>query len=301
MSERSQQLQVGVVFMLGIIVLISGVLWFKDFRIGGSTYNLKVEFPTTSGLVKGDPVEVRGVVSGKVSDITYEGNEATVTLQLENDVQLYQGTKATIENVGIMGQKLVSIVPGPESNPPLPPDTTLQGGYQPGIPQLMAGLGGTLETLDRFASRLDTLLAAFDETQQGQLTQTLANTEVITSQLADLLSRNRKEMGEAISSFNQTMKEMDRAMEGRGDKLGVLIDNAATASDRLDSTLVALQNTADHLDRLIGRVEDGQGTAGRLVNDEALYQETVETLARARALLDDIQKNPRRYFKVSVF
>ena len=111
MSERSNQIRVGVIFILAVIVLVAGVLWFKNFRISGRNVKATVEFPNTSGLVRGDPVEVSGVPSGQVSQIRYEDGRALVTLDLNRKVKLFRGSRFVIENVGIMGQKLVAIYP----------------------------------------------------------------------------------------------------------------------------------------------------------------------------------------------
>jgi len=301
MSERSQQIQVGAVFILSIVVLVVGVLWFKEFKVGGANYEVQVLFPSTSGLLKGDPVEVQGVASGKVMDIVYQDGRAAVTLRLSEDVRLYPGTRAVIENVGIMGQKLVAVYPGPPVGEPLPPGSVLEGSYQPGIPQLMTGLGGTLETFERFATRLDSLLVLFDESQQSQLRSTLANTERMTQQLAELLEENREELSASIRSMSRTMEELDLALEGRGEKLGNLVENAASASARLDSTLVTLDRTVGRVDRFMAKVEASEGTVGKALNDEALYNDLMSTLEEARALLADVRENPRRYFKVSIF
>jgi phospholipid/cholesterol/gamma-HCH transport system substrate-binding protein len=301
MSERSQQIQVGIVFILSLVVLIAGVLWFKDFKVGGASYEVTAVFPSTSGLIKGDPVEVQGVASGKVEEISYEEGIARVTLRLNENVKLYPGTQAAIENVGIMGQKLVSLYPGPPSGDPLPPGTVLEGSYQPGIPQLMAGLGGTLLTFERFATRLDSLLALFDENQQGQLRSTLANTERMTLQLADLLEDNRRELASAIRDMSGTMAELDVALKGRGEKLGTLVDNAASASAQLDTTLATLDQAVKRMDGFMTLLESPDGTVGKALNDDQLYDDLVTTLEEARALLADVRENPRRYFKMSIF
>src|SRR6185436_7363676 len=90
MSERRLHAQVGLLFVLSVTVLVLGILWFKEFQIRGRTYTQIIEFQTTSGVVKGDPVEVKGVPSGKVEDITLEEGLALVKVQLEKKVKLYR-------------------------------------------------------------------------------------------------------------------------------------------------------------------------------------------------------------------
>ena len=104
MTDRGREVQVGAVFLLALVALIAGVLWFKDFTLGRKNKVVSVDFPTTSGLLKGDLVEVQGVNSGQVSDIHYEEGHSEVDLELDTGIELYPGTRFVIEYVGIMGQ-----------------------------------------------------------------------------------------------------------------------------------------------------------------------------------------------------
>jgi phospholipid/cholesterol/gamma-HCH transport system substrate-binding protein len=221
-------------------------------------------------------------------------------MQLDEDIKLYPHTKVVLENVGIMGQKLVAVYPGPPAEV-LPPGSVLQGEYQPGIPQLMSSLGGSIVTFERLATRLDTLLAAFDESDQETLTRTLQNTERVTGQLADILQRNHDDLSMMLKDMQAATHELRIGMEGRGDELGVLLEGAAKASGRLDTTLVMLQQTLGRMDSMIATVDSSQGTLSQVLHDRALYDELVITVQDTRALLNDVKQNPRRYFKVSVF
>ena len=72
MSERKLEIQVGIVFVLALAVLVLGVLWFKSYHYRAENVKMTVVFPKTSGLVRGDPVEVLGVPSGQVAEIRTE-------------------------------------------------------------------------------------------------------------------------------------------------------------------------------------------------------------------------------------
>jgi phospholipid/cholesterol/gamma-HCH transport system substrate-binding protein len=300
MADHKKEVQVGVVFMLAVAVLISGVLWFKEFRIGGKSYLITVEFENTSGLQKGDPIEVRGVTSGQVAAITFREGRALVSLRLDNAVVIYPETEFVIENVGIMGQKMLAVYPGPEG-PPEPLDKVFRGSYQSGIPALMADLGSALDSFDRLARRLESLLAAFDETDEGTFTNILENTERLTEELADFLSATRGNLAEMVSNFNLAMSDLHDVLDGRNKDFGAALENANRAASRLDSTLVEVQEAVGRADRLLTGVERGEGTLGRLAQDPELYDELRETLAETKALLRDVQENPRKYLKFSVF
>jgi phospholipid/cholesterol/gamma-HCH transport system substrate-binding protein len=94
---------------------------------------------------------------------------------------------------------------------------------------------------------------------------------------------------------------MRTALEGRGEQVGEILDTAGGAAARLDSTLARLDDSMTRVDRILGQLDSGEGTAGRLLQDEALYERLVTAVAEAESLMVDLRANPRRYFKVSIF
>ena len=303
MTERRLHAQVGLLFLLSVTVLVLGILWFKEFQVRGRTFKQMIEFQTTSGLVKGDPVEVKGVPSGKVEDITYEEGLALVEVQLERKVKLYQDAQFNIESVGIMGQKMVSIFPGTRQAGDLPKDAIPKGVYRGGTTEIMNGVSDALEIFQRIASRVDTLVASFSggEGKQKQFGQTLDNLERASRDLSTLLEENRKDINASVRNMNAAMNDLHTMLDGKEEKFGETLEQAHSASARLDTTLAGLQITIAKMDTLITQVQSGQGTLGKLAQDEELYKQFVATLEDAKALLADVRQNPKRYFKFSVF
>ncbi|NNF08411.1 MAG: MCE family protein [Candidatus Eisenbacteria bacterium] len=300
MASRSREIQVGIVFLLAVAVLISGILWFKEFRIGGQFYQVVVAFENTSGLQSGDAVEVQGVTSGQVSRIFYEDGRALVGLRLDRSVNIYPETKFVIENVGIMGQKLVAIYPGPPGTP-VSEDTILTGEYQSGIPALMAELGGALESFDKLADQLEGFFGALEDTEPGTVSRILHNTERLTEDLADFLAATRGDLREVVGNFNVAMEDLHEVLDGRGEEFGTTLESANRAMARLDTTLAQMEVTMQRTDAILARVENGEGTLGRLSQDEELYNELRGTMTDARALLEDLKADPKKYFKFSIF
>ena len=301
MSDRKLQAQVGFLFLLSIIVVVMGILWFKEFKVGGRTYPLAVEFPTTSGLVRGDPVEVKGVPSGKVEAIRFEEGLALVFLQLDRGVVLYNDARFNIESVGLMGEKAVTILPGTRRAGEISPGSIPKGEYHGGVSELMTGVGGALETFERMANRLDSLLVGFDRPKQDQVGRTLDNLERATRDLATLLEENRNEISRSVRTMGDAMEDLHAMLDGREESFGQALDGARGTTARLDSTLVNLNRTVIRMDSILVRVQSGEGTLGRVIEDQALYDQFVATLGDAKALLQDVRENPKRYFKFSIF
>src|SRR5512141_558060 len=107
--KRYGELQIGITVIIAAILLVFGVLWFQGFTTRKDTFDLTVYFPQVSGLDKGDPVEVAGVVQGKVKEIAYERGRARLVLAIAKKTDLYEDTRVRITNYGMMGQKFVAI------------------------------------------------------------------------------------------------------------------------------------------------------------------------------------------------
>lgn len=299
-SERLRMIQVGVLFIFSILVLIAGVLWFKEFQFGQKRSVVIAEFPSTSGLIKGDNVEVSGVPSGHVSEIRYENGRSLVTMEIDREADIRQGSRFVLENVGIMGQKMVAVYPKIDG-PPAEPGTIFQGEYQPGIPQLMEGLGGTLEAVNRLAIRLEGMVSSFDSTDSNSLQNLVSNTETLTEELVVFVKESRGEIRSGLSNFNDAMAALHRALDGREESVGRLIDSTEQAAIHLNSSLSRLDSATERVDSLLARVERGEGSLGKAMEDPALYEELVTTLRETRALVADVRENPKRYVKLSLF
>ena len=280
-----------------------GILWFKEFKIRGRTFEQTIEFQSTSGLVKGDPVEVKGVPSGKVDDIKFAEGLALVTVQLDKEVKLYQDAQFNISSVGIMGQKMVSIFPGTRQAGELPKDAIPKGVYEGGTTEIMNSAAEALEIFRRIANRVDTLLVSVSggEGKQKQFAETLNNLERASRDMSGLLEENRKGITESVRSMNAAMSDLHAILDGKQQQFSETLDQAHSASARLDTTLAGLQVTIARMDTLLAQVQSGQGTLGKLAQDEELYKQFVATMEDAKALLADVRQNPKRYFKFSVF
>ncbi len=301
MTEKNQQVKVGAVFVISIALLVGGILWFKNFSFRTRHETVLVGFPSASGLIKGDPVEVSGVPSGQVARIEFRDGRAVVELNVDDEIKLYQDARISIDNVGIMGQKMVSIQPG-TTRPEVPlAGTVFEGHYQPGMTELMTDLGGTLAAFERMASRLDNMIAAVTSDEQGSLRRTLANTEELTGEMAEFLRASKGDLAASVRSFRLAMDDVHRVLDGREDDLQKLMVEATRVSVRLDSTLVQFGQTLDRVHHVVQGVEEGDGTMGRLFADEKLYEEMISTLTETRALVMDLKANPKRYVRLSLF
>lgn len=123
MEKAKLELIVGVFVAVGLVCL--GYLSIKLGKlevIGGHQYEVEADFDSASGLKSGAPIEIAGVEVGRVKAVRLKGDRASVILALEDGVQLYTDTIASIKTRGIIGEKFLALSPGGGGEPLKPGD-----------------------------------------------------------------------------------------------------------------------------------------------------------------------------------
>jgi len=300
--RKYSELQVGITVIVAMIVLVAGVLWFKGFAVGRDTYTLDVFMSQASGLSKGDPVEVAGVVQGRVESISYEKGRAHLVLTLKRGAEIYDDASVTVANAGLMGQRFVAIDPGTHGRPVLDGSVPVEGTYQAGPEEMMAGAGRSLEAVNRLVARIDMFLAVLDSAGGPQkVVRTLDNTEKLTADLAEVTASTKTDLREAVANFNDGAAQLKALLDDKGPALRGTVDNFQAASARVDSLSAVLTDLSRQARTLLDRASADSSSVGAMLADRELYDRLLATVSRTDALLLDIQKHPRKYFKFSVF
>jgi len=280
----SSAFKVGIVAMLGL-VLLAWLIWkiedINPFREKG--HRVDASFTSVAGLDDKSAVRVAGVRVGRVDGIRLDGTRALVTLLLEKQVPLTQGSSARIANMGLLGDKYVELVPGPPGAPPLPEGTVLPGVTPPGFDEAMAKLdaiGTSIQAVtgsigeglsgDRLGALFESVQATSEQIRllvmenRAAIRGTMANAESASATLARELPRLADEMARAVTEIGNMVSE-NRP------------DVAATTANVRELT-EKLQTSVDNLNTITTKIASGEGSIGKLVNDDTAHDELVKTL-----------------------
>ncbi len=300
--KRYGDLSIGITVLAALALLIFGVLWFKGFTTSRETWKLMAYFPQSSGLATGDPVEVAGVVQGKVDAIVYEKGRARLEFDMNKSAELYADAHIAISNYGMMGQKFVSIDPGDPNKGPLDTSKPMLGEFQPGVGDMMTEVGQSLAATNLLVERLNKFLAVIDSTGGAQsISQTLGNLESITGNVSALTSDNRDKLAATVSNFETASRELKALLTEKGPTLRRTFDNLEQATLQADSTARDLAAMSVELRALVSRINSDSSSLGALLTDRTLYNRLLSAAGRTDSLLIDFQRDPRRYLKFSVF
>jgi phospholipid/cholesterol/gamma-HCH transport system substrate-binding protein len=296
--SRRTEIEVGATVLLAVAVLLWGVTWLKEFQFQRSVRVWHVLFPQTGGLSSSDDVQVNGIKKGTIHSMHLSGDGVLVDLAISSEVTLTRDSKVTVRNLGLMGEKVIG-VDLRTSGGDWTTNDTIPGGYEKGIPEVMGDVAVTIESVTELSARLASLVEATDK--HGDLTGTMKNMRLSSEELRAAIHETRGTLKTTLDNMAAASKTTKALTTDRQAQLGKAIDDFSSASEKLDRLAGRLDSLRAVLHEVANKVNHGDGTLGKLVNDKQLYENTSATMDSLRALISDIKKNPKKYVKIGIF
>lgn len=328
--SRRNEVVTGLFVLLGLAVVVAGSLWLSESRWRGEFRIVEGRFGSVGQLRPGNSVTIRGVEVGTVERISLEPEGGVrVAFRIRADAPLPEDPLVHLHPLSLFGGWAASIVPASEREDVRPDTTELPEGVLPGVTSAdFARLTDhTAAIATNLATITDRLELAFDEEAARDFARALDNFEAASEELVRLVGRQRETFegfgedlahaGEtlrgAASDLDSTLSRLEAATaEGR---LGSIFENAEATAVSLNeagretrAAVEELRGTIERADSalagarsLLDRMNRGEGALGRLATDPVLYEDMRATLTELAALLDDLRRNPGRYFNFSIF
>jgi phospholipid/cholesterol/gamma-HCH transport system substrate-binding protein len=297
MSRRTE-IQVGITVLAALGITLWGVTWLKEMSLSRKVRQWHVTFPQTGGLATSDEVQVNGLRKGNVAELHLAGDHVIVDLDLASDIVITRASTVAVRNVGLMGEKVVSVdlVMG---GPAYTDRDTIAGVYEKGIPEVMAEVGGTIDRLNSLTDQMLRVASALE--RNDNLDATMDNVRKTSEELRLAVTENRRAMRETLANLDAVSRTAKSLTTDREAQLGRTIDSferSVADIERLTTRLDSLRATVQSIS---GKVDRGEGSLGRLVNDPMLYDDAKSSVTELKALIADIKKNPRKYIHLSIF
>jgi|WetSurMetagenome_2_1015567.scaffolds.fasta_scaffold28740_3 phospholipid/cholesterol/gamma-HCH transport system substrate-binding protein len=277
--------RVGLFMLLALVVLGVFIIKIEEIPIGSKSGRQRVQatFPSVAGLDEKSPVRIAGVRVGIVEKIGLEGDHALVTLALDPQVALHQGAHAEVSSLGMLGDKYVELYPGRLDSPPLAPDTVLTGSSPIAFDTLLKTANDVGGDIQAVTASLRKSLGG-DEGQK-RLDDILENIRQLSADTRAMVAANRSDIDATIANFRSFSETLKTELPRLAEKMNALADkvDAVVAENRgnLSGSLENIKDlsgrlrvSADNLNLITGKIARGEGSIGKLVNDD----ETVNNL-----------------------
>lgn len=288
--------RVGIFVILGLVSFLTVLFMMTDPALFRGRYKLVTELADAGGVRRGDPVQMRGVIVGRVNNFEMtETGRVAITMELYDEWEIPQGSTAALAEAGVFGGRTVELLPGAGAGVLAAWDT---------IPGEDSG-GGLLETVGELGSDAEVLLARlemlFDTTTIRSVQGSAQEFETLAGDLRTVVAEQRDELGRMTSSLARAAEGLEATASDAGPDLASAASRADSLLARMETTTAMLDQALASLDTVLGRMARGEGTLGRLSRDDALYVNTNTALENLTALLVDLKENPGRYLTIEIF
>ncbi len=293
--RRSKKLElwIGVFVIISAALLTWGYFWLTGQPLGERGHTVHVVLDHSGGLERGDRVNLSGVEVGVVRSVHLEAaDRIVVSLWLHRDLELPTDSRVLVESAGFFGDVLVVLRPG-TSQTLVAEGDTLPAGFETGLLDVAADVG---TRVDAVLVQIQSLLA---DTAIDNVHGSLSSIRGALAELAQLLRENGGEFAALSRSLRQTSETLQGKIEGV-EVQQAMADIEETAA-RMAETADVLQESAESISSVVEKIDSGEGTLGLLVNDRGLYEDLRTAAQNIASLTLDIQQNPGRYLKLSIF
>jgi phospholipid/cholesterol/gamma-HCH transport system substrate-binding protein len=298
MTSRGLEIRVGAVVLAATILLVLGTMWFQRFQLAEKRYNFYVRFDDVGGLVADDPVFVNGVERGKVERIDLQERRVVVDMAVREGVTIPRDSRITLQAVGIMGERQVTIHRG-SSAQMIAEGDSLDGAVLMGLGEVMGKAGDLVDDVEVALQNLREISVTLNE--GSKLRDGVNDFAATGKNLREMTDDNKDRLDRSMASFERASTQIDRLVTDHYASLDSSLTAFGRAGARVETTVDHLTAISDDLKQISANLRSGKGSAGRLLTDETLILRIESATASLDTLLKDMRENPGRYVKFSLF
>lgn len=288
----TREVKIGLSFIAAVVCIIFGLNFLKGINIFAPSNRYYAEFDNLDGLVVSNNVVVRGYKVGQVTEITYDftlEHPFVVTILVDDAIRLPLGSTMLLRDDGLMGGKVIDIVYGNQTELHAVGDTVpsdVAPGLMAVVGQLVPRLEGTISRVDSVLESVNSLVASPEiKNSLKSVERITADLQVSSAQLKHVMNTQLPGIMSDINTVTGDLKKVS------GDLRQI---EFAELFARIDHTVNNLQVFSEKLN-------SSEGTIGKLMNDNALYDNLNTTVGSVNELVVDLKANPKRYVHFSLF
>nr|WP_294786784.1 MlaD family protein [uncultured Flavobacterium sp.] len=300
--KLTREIKTAILVIASILLFIWGYSFLKGRELFTNYTTLYAQYDNVEDLSSSAPVTLNGLGIGKVSKITIDEvtGKLLVELQLKTDFPISKTSTAALYSPSLIGGKQIKIVPNMADKQLAEDGQTLPSAVELGLTE---SLGGKIEPiqqkLDKMLVNIDVLVSGLNNTLDKQtqenlkktiaeLSQTMTQFHKASGSLNSILDTNKGQINSAVTNLNKMSSNFNK------------ISDSLNKAD-LGKSVRSLNQALAKVDGLMNKLNSGKGTAGKLLNDDALYNNLAKTSKELELLLQDVRLYPTRYVNVSLF
>ena len=289
MTKRKRNLTtLGALTIVAAALFFWGLFWLLGNPLFKGGFDVAVVLDDGGGLKRSDRVQLQGVQVGVVRTVQLNPDGGVIVdLRLDDKFALGQDTRAVVRG-DVFGAHVVELLPG-QSLMKLSNGDTIRGGATPQLAEMATGI----------SERVESVLTRADALLDPQAVRDVHATASVLPAGAEELRAAFAELRLASAALRRTAENIESA--DAGPALRGAIGEVENSAKALTNAAGRMEESLGSMASVLEKINTGNGTLGRLVNDSTMYIEMNSTLREVRALATDIRERPGRYINVRLF
>ncbi len=311
----SNETKVGALTVIAVTMIILGFNYLRGKTIFKSGNFIYAKYADTKGIIVSNPVFINGFQVGTVFEIENMNqslSDILVTIRLNEAYKIPINSIAAIQE-NPLGTNSISIVLGnatsyfkSEDTIKTAPAASLLGDIMNTLSPLGEQTKNTITSLEKVLNNLNKVLDDQNKENFKTILDNLsATTKNLNSSMASIEAMLQKQNGSISQSFDNINK-FSKNLNDNNNKINSIITNLDSTSQNikqadLSKAISSIQSAVTELNITLKKLNEGNGTAAKLMNDPAVYKELKNTITSLNTLVDDVKVHPKRYINISVF
>ena len=302
----NKEIRTGIIAIFTIVVLIYGINYLKGLNILDKNRIFHAKYDNIDGLLKGSVISLNGFNVGIVSNISLKSdNSLLVSVKINEDFDVPVNSILKISNQDLMGTKGISVILGNSDLLAKSNDTLIaeiENSLQDEVNKQILPLKNKAEGL---ISSVDSLMVIFTSVLNTDARKNLASSFKNLDETFILMSESMKELNKLVVTNEKNISNSIKNFES-------ITGNISDNNESIENILKKLSSISDsvsskdigdiikNLNNITNKISVGQGNLGLLNSDDQLYRNIEKTTNDISILVEEIKKDPKKYFNFSV-
>jgi len=311
----SNETKVGALTVIAVTLIVLGFNFLRGKTIFKSGNFIYAKYHDTKGLIVSNPVYVNGYQVGTVFEIenlNAQLSDISVAIKMNNNYQIPTNSIATIQE-NPLGTNSIYISLGNATSylkngdtVKTAPATSLLGDFM----NTLSPMGEQFKkTIDELRKVLVNVNDVMDDQNKANFKELIANLTKTSDNLNKSMASIEKMVDQQGGSIAQTAENINgftKNLAENNKKISNIINNLDSTSQsikdaNLNKTIKDIQTALVGINLTLQKLNTGNGTAAKIMNDPTVYTELKNTINSVNTLVDDIKVHPKRYINISVF
>lgn len=307
----SKEIKAGLIAILAVVGFVVLFQFMKGRSLFTTDNIFYAKYDNVEGLTQSSPVSINGLKVGQVDKIIPQTSKDgkihfIVKITVDDNFQFSKNSNLEIFEPSLMGGKemRVNLFYGGAT---AKDGDTLKGAFKLGMMNsLSSQVGPVKDQLQTVLHRVDSLMVNANQVMNEQnreeikillhnLNKTVGALEITAGSVNRLVGNNDPKLQKVLDEASLTMKSGKVTL----DKYGNLAESIDT--QKLNATIANLDNTVGQLNKVVSGIDRGEGSLGKIMKDDQLYNNLNAASTNLNALIEDLKANPKKYVNFSVF